>query len=241
VINEMKVKQPLLPLKLFKIRNVSGGNLTALAVACTLFSMFFFVTLYVQDVLGYGPAKAGLAFLPVTFIIAIASGVVSNLVNKIGYKYFLVTGPIVLGVGLYVLASTMKVGGAYWQNVIPGLALCGLGMGLSFISMTLAATTGVPKHFAGIGSGVLNTSQQVGGSIGLAILSAVYATTFSSRLKAAPVSHSFGQMLISSHKAEIHGFQSALHVGVGLALGAAVIALIVVRNQKVKPSLSSGA
>ncbi len=231
IINEARAKQPLLPIKLFKIRNVLGGNLTALAVACTLFSMFFFVTLYVQDVLGYGPAKAGLAFLPVTFIIAIASGIVSVMVNKIGYKYFLVLGPIVLSIGLYVLAANMKIDGRYWQNVIPGLALCGLGMGLSFVSLTLAATTGIPKHFAGIGSGVLNTSQQVGGSIGLAILSAVYASTFTSQLKSG---HS------SMAIAQIHGFQSGLHVGVGLALAAAVMALIVIRNKKVKPSVTAG-
>lgn len=225
IINEMKVSQPLMPLGLFRIRNVSGGNLTALAIACTLFSMFFFMTLYVQTVLGYSPVKSGLSFLPVTFIIAITSAIVSKTVNKIGYKAFLVAGPVVLSFGLFTIAHTMEVGGNYWHNVFPGLALCALGMGLSFISMTLAATTGVPKHFSGLASGVLNTSQQVGGAIGLAILSAVYASTFKSDLS----SH------IGSNYAKINGFQDALHVGVGLAIGAALVALLVVRNQKVDP------
>ena len=229
VVNEYYTEQPLMPIKIFKIRNVSGGNLTALAIACTLFSMFFFMTLYVQTVLGYGPAKAGLSFLPITFVIAITSAVVSKLVGEVGYKYFLVAGPIVLSTGLYVMSYTMKVGGSYWHNVIPGLALCAFGMGLSFISMTLAATSGVPKHFSGIASGILNTSQQVGGAIGLAILSAVYASTFQSNLL----------MGTSQKLAQVNGYKSALHVGVGLALGAAVIAFVVVKNQKVKPDITA--
>ena len=229
VFNENISGQPLMPLKLFRIRNVSGGNITALAIACTLFSMFFFMTLYVQTVLGYGPAKAGVSFLPVTFIIAITSTIVSKVVGKIGYKPFLVAGPIVLSAGLFTIAHTMAVGGNYWHNVFPGLALCALGMGLSFISMTLAATSGVPKHFSGLASGVLNTSQQVGGAIGLAILSAVYVSAFKSDLAKGT----------SMATAKVHGFSSGLHVGAGLALGAAVVALLVVKNHKVKPSLSA--
>ncbi|HET9721686.1 MAG TPA: MFS transporter, partial [Candidatus Saccharimonadales bacterium] len=129
VWNERRAEQPLMPLSLFRIRNVAGGNGTALAIACTLFSMFFFVTLYVQTVLGYGPAKAGVSFLPVTFVIAMTSAFVSKKVNKIGYKPFLVAGPAVLAVGLLTLSLLMKVGGNYWHNVFPGLVLIALGMG----------------------------------------------------------------------------------------------------------------
>ena len=231
VINESRTDQPLLPLSLFRIRNVAGGNGTALAIACTLFSMFFFMTLYVQTVLGYGPAKAGVSFLPVTIIIALVSGFVSNMVNKIGYKPFLVAGPIVLAIGLYTIGTVMKVGGNYWHNVFPGLALCATGMGFSFISMTLAATSGVPKHFSGIASGILNTSQQVGGAIGLAILSAVFASTFKTQAAA-------GTAL---NYAKIDGYQAGLHVGVGLAIVAAVVAALVVKNEKVKPDLAAAA
>ena len=225
IVNERRTDQPLLNLKIFKIRNVAGGNLTSLAIACTLFSMFFFMTLYVQTVLGYSPVKSGVSFLPVTFIIAITSGIVSNLVNKIGYKPFLVAGPVVLSLGLFTIAHTMTVGGNYWHNVFPGLAICALGMGLSFISMTLAATSGVPKHFSGLASGVLNTSQQIGGALGLAILAAVYASTFKSE--------------VGTHAlkvAKVDGFQDGLHVGVGLAIAAAFVALFVVRNRKVDAS-----
>jgi EmrB/QacA subfamily drug resistance transporter len=223
VWNESRVDQPMLPLKLFRIRNVAGGNATALAIACTLFSMFFFMTLYVQTVLGYGPAKSGVSFLIVTLVIGITSAFVSKMVNKIGYKPFLVLGPTILAIGLLVTSLLMKVGGHYWQNVFPGLVLIAFGMGFSFISMTLAATSGVPKHFSGIASGVLNTAQQVGGALGLAILSAIYASTLRSDL------HNH----VAANFAKIHGFKDGLHVGVGLAVTAALVALIIVKNEKV--------
>jgi MFS family permease len=181
------------------------------------------MTLYIQTVLGFSPVKSGVSFLPVTFIIAITSGIVSNLVNKVGYKPFLVAGPIVLSIGLFTIAHTMKVGGNYWHNVFPGLALTALGMGFSFISMTLATTSGVPKHFSGLASGVLNTSQQIGGALGLAILAAVYASTFKSDLATNT----------ALKVAKVHGFQAGLHVGVGLAIAAALVALFVVKNKKV--------
>ncbi len=225
VWNERRASQPLMPLKIFKIRNVSGGNLAFLGVACTLFSMFFFLTLYVQTVLGYSPVKTGFSFLPITIIIAITSGIVSNFVGKLGYKPFMIAGPLVLATGLFTLSHTLKVGGAYWENVFPGLALCALGMGLTFVSGTLAATSGVPKHFSGLASGILNTSQQVGGAIGLAILSAVAYTTINTDLLS-------GTMPL---QAKVNGYQAALHVGVGLALAAAVVVLLVVKNKKVDP------
>lgn len=231
VINEAKfAKQPLMPLELFKIRNVAGGNGAFLAIACTLFSMFFFISLYVQTVLGYSPVKSGLCFLPITVIIGITSGVVSSLVNKIGYKPFIVAGPVFLSAGLLVLSESLVVGGNYWADVFPGLALCAFGMGLTFVSGTLAATSGVPKHFSGLASGVLNTSQQVGGAIGLAILSAIFASTFTSEIAAmgAQAANPLAQA-----SAQVHGFQAALQVGVGMALLGAFVALLVIKNQKV--------
>jgi EmrB/QacA subfamily drug resistance transporter len=225
VWNEKRTDQPLLNLDLFKIRNVLGGNLAFLAISCTLFSMFFFITLYVQQILGYSPVKAGLCFLPVTFIIAIVSGIVSNLVAKIGYKPPMVVGPIILAFGLFVLSKTLKVDGNYWHNVFPGLALCALGMGCVFVSGTLAATSGVPKHFSGIASGILNTSQQVGGAIGLAILSAVAFSAVRAETSAgAPVAG-----------AQVHGYESALQVGMLLAILGALAVIFLVKNHKVDP------
>ncbi|MBA3757824.1 MFS transporter [Candidatus Saccharibacteria bacterium] len=221
--NERRTAQPLMPLSLFKIRSVLGANLAFLAIASTLFSMFFFLTLYVQTVLGYSPVKTGFSFLPVTFIIGTVSAVVANLVSKIGYKPPMVTGPLVLAVGLFILSITMKVGGDYWHNVFPGLAVCALGMGLTFVSGTLAATAGVPKHLSGIASGVLNTSQQVGGALGLAILSAVAFSTVKADLatQASPL------------VARVNGYTSGLKVGIGLAIMGAIAVALLVKNQKV--------
>ena len=225
VINESRVKQPLMPLSLFKIRNVLGANAAFLVIACTMFSMFFFLTLYIQTVLGYSPVKTGFSFLPVTFIIAVVSGIVANAVAKIGYKPPMALGPAVLAVGLYVIATTMEVGGDYWHNVFPGLALAATGMGLTFVSGTLAATSGIPKHLSGIASGVLNTSQQVGGAIGLAILSAVAFSTITAEVSAGrPPLH-----------AQVHGYQAGLYVGIGLAVLATVVVLLIVKNKIVDP------
>lgn len=224
--NERRVDQPLMPLAIFKIRNVSGGNLAFLVISCTMFSMFFFITLYVQEVLGYSPVKTGLCFLPVTVVIAIVSGIVSKRVGKIGYKPPMVAGPLVLALGLFLLSKQMKVDGDYWHNVFPGLATSAAGMGLTFVSGTLAATSGVPKHFSGLASGILNTSQQVGGALGLAILSAVAYTTVTNEVSA-------GTLPVV---AQVNGYQDGLHVGVFLALIAVVVVQLVVKNQKVNAS-----
>jgi len=231
VLNERRSDQPMLPLSLFRTRNVLGGNAAFLVIACTMFSMFFFMTLYVQQVLGFSPVKSGLSFLPVTFFIAILSGVVAKLVPKIGYKPPMNLGPIVLAIGLFTIAHTMKVDGNYWHNVFPGLALAASGMGLTFVSGTLAATSGVPKRLSGIASGVLNTAQQVGGAIGLAVLSAVAFSTVKTQLHEG----------VAAKYAQVHGYQSALHVGMGLALVAAVVVFLVVKNEKIKADIAPGA
>jgi predicted MFS family arabinose efflux permease len=212
-----------MPLEIFKIRNVLGANIAFLVIACTLFSMFFFITLYVQQVLGYSPVKTGLGFLPVTVIVGVTSGIVSNLVNKIGYKPFMVAGPVFIATGLFILSKILKVDGDYWHNVFPGLAIFAFGMGNTFVSGTLAATSGVPKHFSGLASGVLNTSQQVGGAIGLAVLSAVAFSTVKTDIAA----HS------SPLQAQVNGYKDGMHVGVALAIFAALVVLLVVKNHKV--------
>ena len=226
VVNERRAKHPLMPLEIFRIRNVLGGNIAFVAIACTLFSMFFFLTLYVQQILGYSPVRAGLCFLPVTFIVAIVSGIVSNMVGKIGYKPPLVLGPAVIALGLWILSETIKVGGNYWHNVFPGLAVFAMGMGFTFVSGTLTATSGVPRHFSGLASGILNTSQQVGGAIGLAVLSAVAFTTVKTEV-------STGASLPS---AQIAGYSKAMHVGILLALAACLVVVFLVKNHKVDAS-----
>jgi hypothetical protein len=182
------------------------------------------MTLYVQQVLGYSPLKAGVSFLPVTYIVGTLSAVISSQVARFGYKPFMNMGPIFIALGLFILGHNMKVGGNYWHNVFPGLAIFACGMGFTFVAGTLAATSGVPKHYSGLASGILNTSQQVGGAIGLAILSAVAFSTVKAETSAGgPVKY-----------AQVHGFQAGIAVGVGLALVAAAVVFLVVRNRKIK-------
>lgn len=221
--HEKRTDQPLMSLSIFKIRNVLGANAAFLVIACTMFSMFFFLTLYIQQVLGYSPVKTGLCFLPVTFIIGIMSGIVAKYVIKTGYKPFMAVGPAVLAVGLFILSKTLKVDGNYWHNVFPGLATCSVGMGFTFVSSTLAATSGVPKHFSGLASGILNTSQQVGGAIGLAVLSAVAFSTVKAEVSAGG----------PAKGAQVHGYAAGLQVGIFLAITAVIVVLLVVRNHKV--------
>lgn len=232
-LNESYAHQPLMPLRIFTVRNVAGGNLAFLVISCTLFSMFFFLTLYVQNILGYSPVKAGLSFLPITFIIGITSGVVSKLVSKIGSKPPMVLGPLVLAVGLFILSHIVKVGGNYWHNVFPGLAVFAFGMGLTFVSGTLTATSGVPKHLSGLASGILNTSQQIGGAIGLAILSAIAYSTVRSDLAKPFKQASSNAAQLHAATAQVHGYTSGMRVGSILALTAALVVLIIVKNQKV--------
>jgi len=221
--NERRAKHPLMPLDIFRIRNVLGANAAFVVIACTLFSMFFFMTLYVQQVLGYSPLKSGLSFLPITFIVGTLSAIISGQVGRFGYKPFMNLGPIFIALGLFLIGHNMKVGGDYWHNVFPGLAVFACGMGFTFVAGTLAATSGIPKHYSGLASGILNTSQQVGGAIGLAILSAVAFSAITAEVSAGG----------PPNYAKVHGFQAGIAVGIVLALVAAVVVFLVVRNHKV--------
>ena len=222
--DERKSDHPMLPLTLFRNRNVAGGNLIALIVACAMFSMFFFMTLYLQTILGFSPIKAGISFLLIPFVVAAAAGTATQLVGRIGYKPLLVAGPAILAVGLWLNSDLIKVGGNYWHNFAPGMILSGLGMGLSFVPMTLAATTGVAKRFSGIASGVLNTAQQIGGAIGLAILSVIASTTSKAEIKAGG----------PANYARLHGYQAGFRVAILFAIAALLVAIFVLKNKKVK-------
>lgn len=228
LFNESRTKYPMLPLNLFKNRNVTGGNAIALIIACSMFSMFFFMTLYVQTILGYSPIKTGVSFLLIPVVVATCAGIASKLVGKVGYKPLLIVGPSILALGLFTNAHVIDVGGDYWHNFVPGMVLSAMGMGLSFVPLTLAATSGVAHHLSGIASGILNTAQQVGGAIGLAILSAIATSTTKH-----DVAHG-----TSFPQARINGFHDGFQIAVGFAIAALLVAVIVLKNKKVKPDLS---
>lgn len=225
--DESRSDHPMLPLQIFRRRNVAAGNVIAFIISCSLFSMFFFMTLYVQTILGYSPIKAGVSFLILPFVIAICAATATRLVAKIGYKPLLIIGPILLGAGLLINSVVIQVNGDYWHHVAPGLIVAAMGMGFSFVPLTLAATSGVAKQFSGIASGVLNTAQQIGGALGLAVLSAVAASATKSAILAGT----------PNFQARIEGYQTAFQIAIGFAIAALLVALFVLKNKIVKPTL----
>ncbi|MEV5139204.1 MFS transporter [Streptomyces syringium] len=172
---ERRSKQPITPLKMFADRNRAGTYGIMLSLAAAIFGMFFFLTLFVQNVLGFSPLQAGLAFLPVSAVIAVGAGTASQLLPKYGPKPFMVLGAILAAAGLSWLTLT-DIHSTYAGSVLGPMLVFGLGMGMEFVSLTLMAVSGVPPHETGAASGLLNATQQVGGSLGLSILVTVFGT-----------------------------------------------------------------
>lgn len=168
-------RQPITPLRMFRDRNRSGAYGMMLSLAAAMFGMFFFLTLFVQNILDFSPLRAGLAFLPVSAIIAVSAGLASQLLPKWGPKPFMVSGAVFAAAGLGWLTQT-DVNSTYLGSIFGPLLVFGFGMGMQFVSLTLMAVSGVAPREAGAASGVLNATQQVGGSLGLSILVTVFGT-----------------------------------------------------------------
>lgn len=228
VWNERRVKNPLVPFRIFRIRNVTGANLTMMPIVAGMFSSFFFVSLYAQTVLGYSPVKTGVGFLTVPLFIALTATNVPRLVKRTGFKPILMVAPLFTAAALFWLAH-VRVGGNYWHDLFPGFVLLGLGMGATFIAITIAATSGVHGRESGLASGLLNTSQQVGGAIGLAILTGIStaaASRFVTHLHTVPTK-------LTPLAAQVHGFHAAFYLGSAFMLGAAVLATLILKQPKV--------
>ncbi|HEY8703717.1 MAG TPA: MFS transporter [Gaiellaceae bacterium] len=175
VLVELRAKAPLVRLSIFRVRSLSAANVVMFLVGSGLFAMFFFNSLYIQRVLGYGPLKAGLAFLPFTAGIMLSAGFASQYGPKVGIRLVAAIGMVVAAGGLLLL-TRIPVDGTYASSVLPSLLLMSLGMGAVFVPLTLVATTGLEDEDQGLASGLFNTSQQVGGALGLAILSTLAAS-----------------------------------------------------------------
>jgi EmrB/QacA subfamily drug resistance transporter len=175
VLRELRATQPLVRLSIFRVRSLLTANLTMFLVFSGMFAMFFFNTLYIQRVLGYHPLKAGVAFLPFTAGIMISAGFASGLAPRLGVRPVAAAGMILTAIGMLFFAR-MPVHGSYASDVLPGMILSSLGMGAVFMPLTLIATTGLEDEDQGLASGLFNTSQQIGGALGLAILSTIAAS-----------------------------------------------------------------
>jgi EmrB/QacA subfamily drug resistance transporter len=218
---ERRSKAPLMPFPgIFRIRTITGINVSAVLIAAALFSMFFFISLYMQQVLGYSALDAGLAYLPLAVGIIVTAGATAGLVTRFGFKPILVTGLIVTAVGL-LWFTQVDAGGSYLSDLLGPMLLAAIGLGLAFVSMTVAAVSGVEAHEAGLASGLINTSQQIGGALGLAILATVANTTTDDAL-------SSGTQVPN---ALTEGFQAAFAVGAGFAIAGAILAMILVSGR----------
>lgn len=172
VWNESQAEHPLMPLSILKIRSVAGANAIMTPMTAGMLGMFFLLSLYMQMVMKYTPVQAGVAFLPFPVVLAIVSNTVPRLIPKYGYRRFLMAGSLIMGSGLLWL-SALSLGSSYVIGILPSVILMAIGMGMSFVSINIAATSGVPANEAGLASGMVSTSQQMGGALGLAILSGV--------------------------------------------------------------------
>jgi EmrB/QacA subfamily drug resistance transporter len=217
---ESRVKDPLMPFSIFRLRTLVGANIAGFILGTALFGMFLMLTLYMQQVLGYSAMQTGVAYLAVAGSAIVTSGIAAQLVNRVGVKPVLIVGMAALTGGL-VWFTQVSAGGSYWVDLLPGFLMVAVGLGFSFVPISIAALAGVQPAEAGLASGLLNTSQQIGGALGIAALSAIATSTTTSDLKdgTAPA------LALTS------GFQAAFIAGAIVGLVGVLVSIFVVRGR----------
>jgi EmrB/QacA subfamily drug resistance transporter len=225
VIIEQRERHPLMPFSIFRLRTLRGANIVGLLIGMSLFSMFFFISLYLQQVLGFSPIKTGISYLPLAVGIIISAGVVSQIVNKVGFKTPLIVGLVLIAGALLWFSRVPASGGSYAADVLGPSLLAAVGLGFAFVPVTIAAVTGTEPREAGLASGLINTSQQVGGALGLAIL----ATVANSRTQ--DVVHAG---VHSTTVALTKGFDRAFLFGAGFAVAGAILAAVLISSRDSK-------
>src|SRR5215210_7350347 len=230
---ELRSEAPLMPFRIFRLRTLTGANIVGLLVGASLFSMFFFITLYMQQVLGYSAIHAGLSYLPLALMIIVASGIASQLVTRIGFKAVLAMGMAFIAAAL-VWFSQVSVGGGFLADILGPSLLAATGLGFAFVTSTIAAVSGVREQESGLASGLINTSQQVGGALGLAVL----ATIANSRT--ADLMASAGGARSELTNALNEGFQSAFLGGAGIAALGLVLTLVLIRTRDSRAHVELG-
>ena len=213
---------PLMPFSIFRLRTLRGANIVGLLIGMSLFSMFFFISLYLQNVMHYSPIKTGISYLPLAIGIILSAGAASQLVTRFGFKPPLIAGLLLIAGGLLWFSQVPGTGGSYAADVLGPSLLAAVGLGFSFVPVTIAAVTGTEPHEAGLASGLINTSQQVGGALGLAIL----ATVANSKTQSL-----FHSGVHNTSLALTKGFDRAFLVGAGFALAGAILAALLISSR----------
>jgi EmrB/QacA subfamily drug resistance transporter len=218
---ELRSAAPLVPFRVFRLRTLTGANVVGLLLGASLFSMFFFISLYMQQVLGYSPIHAGLSYLPLAITIIVAAGFGGQLVTRFGFKPILAAGMAFVALGL-VWFSRVSVGGGFLADILGPSLLAAVGLGFGFVTSTIAAVSGVEEREQGLASGLINTSQQIGGALGLAVLSTL-ATTRTDHVMASGTS--------SLSNALTDGFQVAFLGGAVIAALGFLATLVLIRTR----------
>jgi EmrB/QacA subfamily drug resistance transporter len=225
IVNEQRVKKPLIPLGVFRRRNVTGGSLIMLLMPASMFGLFFYLSIYMQQILQYSPTQTGVANLPFTLTIMVVAGLLSKKIATINAKAVLVAGPLLAAAGLLYF-SRLPLAANYWTDILPGIVMMAAGMAAVFVTATAVTTSGVSHKESGLISGLLNTGQQIGGAIGLAVLTVI--STAATRAKLAETAGDASAI----PAAIVHGFHHGFRVAAIFAIAASVVALVVLRAQK---------
>jgi EmrB/QacA subfamily drug resistance transporter len=223
VVIELRSPAPLMPLRIFRLRTLTGANVAMAIVGAVAFSEFFLLTLYLQDVLHYSAIQSGVAFVAFALTVVVASNIAQVVVGRLGVRPTLTAGLLVSAASVALL-TRLPVDGRYFWDLFPAFVLGGAGMGFSFVPVTIAGLTGVQRSEAGVASGLINTSRQIGGAVGLAGASAIAASSTSS------FANAHAALTVSSPAALDHGFQTALYALMGLLLFGALVAVMLVRS-----------
>jgi predicted MFS family arabinose efflux permease len=212
---ERRSAAPLMPFSILRLRTVTGANVVALLTGGALFSMFFFISLYMQQVLGYSAIHAGLSYLPLALSIIVSAGIASALVTKVGFKPVLATGMALIAGGL-LWFSQISAHGSFLADILGPSLLAAVGLGLAFVPQTIAAVSGVADREQGLASGMINTTQQVGGALGLAVLSAISTSVIG-----------------ASHDPVVltRGFHDAFLAGAGIAVLGLIATITLIRTR----------
>jgi EmrB/QacA subfamily drug resistance transporter len=224
VLIESRAGAPLVPFRIFRQQTVAGANVTGLLIGASLFSMFFFVSLYMQQVLGYGPLKAGISYLPLAGSIILSAGIASQLVTKIGFKPVLLAGLALIAIGLVWFAQ-ISPDGSFASDILGPSLVAAVGLGFSFVPVTIAAVAGISNRDQGLASGLINTSQQVGGALGLAVLATIANSRTARALSDAHRASGAGRSALTD------GFQSAFLTGAALAVLGFVLAFLMISRE----------
>jgi EmrB/QacA subfamily drug resistance transporter len=220
ILWESRVKDPLMPFSIFRLRTLTAANVAGFVLGTALFSMFLMLTLYMQQVLGFSPIETGLGYLAVAGTAIIWANVAAVAVNRVGVKPALIFGMSLMTIGL-VYFTQVSVGGSYWTDLLPGFLIIGLGIPFAFVPISIAAFAGTRQDEAGLASGLMNTSQQIGGAVGIAILSTIATSTTNDAVSSGtelPV-------------AMTDGFQAAFWTGAAIAFVGVLVSIFMVRGR----------